>query len=71
MRIYVIISKRRISGVAVNMPPCHGGDRGFDPHLIRHTTFQEKCRRSSVVELQPSKLITRVRFPSPAPSKPI
>ena len=27
---------RWISGVAVNMPPCHGGDRGFDPHLIRH-----------------------------------
>ena len=25
------------------------------------------CRRSSVVELQPSKLIMRVRFPSSAP----
>jgi hypothetical protein len=22
-------------GVAVNMPPCHGGDRGFDPRRDR------------------------------------
>ncbi len=25
----------RISGVAVNMSPCHGEDRGFDSRLIR------------------------------------
>ncbi len=24
------------SGVAVNMSPCHGEDRGFDPRLVRH-----------------------------------
>ena len=24
------------SGVVVNMPPCHGGDREFDPRLDRH-----------------------------------
>ena len=24
------------SGVVVNMPPCHGGDRGFESHLDRH-----------------------------------
>ncbi len=23
------------SGVAVNMSPCHGEDRGFDPRLVR------------------------------------
>ena len=23
-------------GVAVNMPPCHGGDRGFDSRPDRH-----------------------------------
>ncbi len=53
------------SGVAVNMSPCHGEDRGFDSRLFR----QQICKCSSMVELQPSKLITRVRFPSLAPSK--
>ena len=24
------------SGVAVNMSPCHGEDRGFDSRLVRH-----------------------------------
>ena len=24
------------SGVVANMPPCHGGDREFDPRLDRH-----------------------------------
>ena len=26
----------RSSGVVVNMPACHAGDRGFDPRLDRH-----------------------------------
>ena len=62
--VYAMIyldSKRWTSGVVVNMSPCHGEDRGFDPHLVRH----RRC--SSMVEHQPSKLITRVRFPLAAP----
>ncbi len=43
------------------MPPCHGGDREFESLMVR------QCGSSSMVEPQPSKLITRVRFPSPAP----
>ena len=27
---------RWTSGVAVNMSPCHGEDRGFDSRLVRH-----------------------------------
>ncbi len=26
----------RTIGVAVNMSPCHGEDRGFDSHMVRH-----------------------------------
>lgn len=44
------------------MPPCHGGDRGFDPRLDRHY-----CRCSSMVERDLAKVDTGVRFPSPAP----
>ena len=29
-------NKTRSSGVVVNMPPCHGGDRGFESLLDRH-----------------------------------
>ena len=32
------------------------------------TIFISTCGCSSMVELQPSKLVTRVRFPSPAPA---
>jgi hypothetical protein len=46
------------------MSPCHGEDQGFDPPIVR-----QRCRCSSVVEHQPSKLIMRVRFPSSAPER--
>ena len=29
------------SGVAVNMPPCHGGDREFDSRLVRHQIYAD------------------------------
>lgn len=29
------VDKRWSSGVVVNMPPCHGGDRGFKSHMDR------------------------------------
>ncbi len=45
-------------------PPCQGGGRESEPRLPLH--FLRGC--SSMAELQPSKLATRVRFPSPAPS---
>ena len=32
----MIIIWRWTSGVAVNMSPCHGEDRGFDSRLVRH-----------------------------------
>ncbi len=52
----------RSSGVVVNMPPCHGGDRGFESHLDRHL-----CRCSSMVEHDLAMVDTGVRFPSSAP----
>ena len=52
------------SGVVVNMPPCHGGDRGFESHLDRHS-----CRCSSMVEHSLAKADTGVQFPSSAPFK--
>lgn len=52
----------RSSGVVVNMPPCHGGDRGFESHLDRHF-----CRCSSMVEHSLAKADTGVQFPSSAP----
>ena len=55
----------RSSGVVANMPPCHGGDREFDPRLDRH----HKCRCSSMVERDLAKVDTGVQFPSLAPLK--
>lgn len=52
----------RSSGVVVNMPPCHGGDRGFKSRPDRH---YRRC--SSMVERNLAMVDTRVRFPSPAP----
>ena len=34
----------RICGVAVNMSPCHGEDRGFDSRQIRQRFFKEVAR---------------------------
>ena len=34
---------KRICGVAVNMSPCHGEDRGFDSRQIRQRFFKEKA----------------------------
>ena len=56
------VDKRWSSGVVVNMPPCHGGDRGFESHLDRHF-----CRCSSMVEHSLAKADTGVQFPSSAP----
>ena len=33
----------RSSGVVVNMPPCHGGDRGFESHLDRQLIEMFRC----------------------------
>ena len=50
--------------------PCQGECREFESRLPLH--FQAgwlECGCSSMVELQPSKLATWVRFPSPAPRR--
>ena len=44
------------------MPPCHGGDREFDPRLDRHS-----CRCGLMVEHDLAKVNAGVRFSSPAP----
>ena len=44
-------------------PALGAGGRRFESCRSDHT----KCGCNSMVECQPSKLITRVRFPSPAP----
>ena len=43
-------------------PPCQGGCCGFESRLPLQI-----CGCCLMVKLQPSKLATRVRFPSPAP----
>ncbi len=37
------VDKRWSSGVVVNMPPCHGGDRGFESHLDRQLIEMFRC----------------------------
>ena len=63
------------SGVVGNARPCQGRDRGFEPRLslLKNSEISESfsrnniiCGCSSMVEHQPSKLDTWVRFPSPA-----
>ena len=49
-------------------PPCQGGGRESESRLPLHSPF-EMCGCNSMVEFQPSKLATWVRFPSPAPTK--
>ena len=49
----------RSGGVAVNMPPCHGGDREFDSRPDR-----QYCECSSMVERNLAKVDTAVRFRS-------
>ena len=53
---------KRSSGVAVNMPACHAGDRGFDSRLdrhfekvllaqlVEHLTFNQRVRGSSPLQ---------------------
>ncbi len=36
----MIINERWTSGVAVNMSPCHGEDRGFDSRLVRQLFYK-------------------------------
>ena len=33
------------SGKVVNTPPCHGGDRGFDPRLDRHGSVAQSVEQ--------------------------
>ena len=62
----------------VECPPCQGGCREFRiSSTAPHFPFGTACAAgalsrgcSSMAELQPSKLATWVRFPSPAPSSP-
>ncbi len=51
--------------------PLNGLFIGFETKALRIGVYPLcLCGCSSMVELQPSKLITRVRFPSPAPEMP-
>ena len=47
-------------------PPCQGGGRESESRLPLQLPI-EACGCNSMVEFQPSKLATWVRFPSPAP----
>src|SRR5215210_5454990 len=42
--------------------------RRFESYFPHHPGEVKRCGCSSMVEQQPSKLMTRVRFPSPAPT---
>ena len=41
MIIYASNQQKWSVGVVVNMPPCHGGDRGFESHTDRHFFLQK------------------------------
>ena len=57
----------------LNSHPSQGCTHGFESrtghqfYWVWNNCFKYTCRCSSMVELQPSKLTTGVRFPSPAP----
>ncbi len=42
-----VLKNSRARSVAVNTPPCHGGDRRFDPGRARH---EVNIERGSVLE---------------------
>ena len=61
-----ILSGRRDVAQFGSAPALGAGCRRFESC---HPDHFDECGCGSMVELQPSKLITRVRFPSPAPLK--
>ena len=55
---------KRICGVAVNMSPCHGEDRGFDSRQIRQRFFKEDGSVAQLVEHQTENLSVAGALPA-------